>query len=691
VRAERELLDPLRAALTRSPIAPLLVAAIAVLVWALARSGGYYGTTWYPAALLLLGLLVVAAVAVPWVRPPALVVAAASAFAAYAAWSYLSIAWAGQKADAWDGANRSALYALAFALFALWRVRGRAAAGLLGAYALAVSTIAVVELVRALTLTNPAGLFLGGQFSAPAGYQNADVALWFSAFWPCVALGSRRAVPPLPRALLVAGAVALGGLALLPQSRGWAFAAPIATVAFIAIVPGRLRATLTLCLVVAADAACAPLLLHVYNTAGHPTFRASVRDASAALLIAAAAAGVATAAIAVVDRRVRIAPRYVRATGIALLVAGALAASAGLGVFIANEGSPVTVASKAWRSFKRTSTPRVGRSRFLQSLGSNRYDFWRVAWGRFTSHPIAGIGADNFQQAYLARRRSDEEPRYPHSVELRALSQTGIVGALLLAAAFGAALAAALRAIRLRAAFAGATVAGAAMVVGYWLIHGSVDWLWEFAGLGAAACAMLGLAAGMVPRAAAAATGSPAIVELMRAPARDERLHARRFPTRAAVTGIAAAALAAGLAATFTLPWSATLESDAALRSWRVDQRGAFDDLHTASSLNPLSPDPSLLAGTIALRLGRYADAARYFRRAIQRDDGEEYAHLELGVLLAQSGHRAQGVALLTRALKLNPRDGIARFARDRLRRGRPVSITAINDRIVRQAQDRLR
>ena len=47
--------------------------------------------------------------------------------AAYAAWSYLSIAWAEQKADAWDGANRTALYAVVFALFALWPLGRRGA------------------------------------------------------------------------------------------------------------------------------------------------------------------------------------------------------------------------------------------------------------------------------------------------------------------------------------------------------------------------------------------------------------------------------------------------------------------------------------------------------------------------------------------------------------------------------------
>ena len=67
----------------------------------------------------------------------------------------------------------------------------------------------------------------------------------------------------------------------------------------------------------------------------------------------------------------------------------------------------------------------------MSGLGSNRYDFYRVSLDEFTAHPVGGIGADNFQQQYLRHGRSSETPRYPHSVELRTLAQTGIVGALL--------------------------------------------------------------------------------------------------------------------------------------------------------------------------------------------------------------------------------------------------------------------
>ena len=150
-------------------------------------------------------------------------------------------------------------------------------------------------------------------------------------------------------------------------------------------------------------------------------------------------------------------------------------------------------------------------SRLTSGLGSSRYDFYRVALDEFAAHPLLGIGADNFAEPYLAHGRSTETPRYPHSVELRTLAQTGLLGALLAVVGLGAALLAAWRALArhpdpLARAVAAAALAGFA----YWAVHGSFDWFWEFAGLGAPAFALLGLACALAPRSAVAEDAAPA-------------------------------------------------------------------------------------------------------------------------------------------------------------------------------------
>ena len=90
---------------------------------------------------------------------------------------------------------------------------------------------------------------------------------------------------------------------------------------------------------------------------------------------------------------------------------------------------------------------------------------------------------DMLADDYAARRRSQEEPLYPHSLVLRVPAQTGVVGSLL----FGGFVVAAGIAVARARGRPGAPAAGtaAAAAAAYFAIHGSIDWFWEFAGLGA--------------------------------------------------------------------------------------------------------------------------------------------------------------------------------------------------------------
>src|SRR6185436_10711390 len=135
--------------------------------------------------------------------------------------------------------------------------------------------------------------------------------------------------------------------------------------------------------------------------------------------------------------------------------------------------------------------PASDTSYFSAGVGGNRYDFWRVAWNEFKAHPVAGVGVDNFQLDYLRDRRSIEEPLYPHSVELRLLSETGVVGAALFLA-FVACVVAALRRLRRFPPDRRALAGGAVAVVVYFVIHGSIDWFWEIPAAGGLAILALG-------------------------------------------------------------------------------------------------------------------------------------------------------------------------------------------------------
>ena len=94
------------------------------------------------------------------------------------------------------------------------------------------------------------------------------------------------------------------------------------------------------------------------------------------------------------------------------------------------------------------------------------------------------------------------------------------------------------------------------------------------------------------------------------------------------------------------------------------------------------------MAGTIALRLDRPREAERRFAAAVSRDDGNAYAHLELGALLTQRPRtRARGRAELRRALSLNPRDPVIRRVAREARRGGAVDVEKMNAEIQRRSR----
>jgi tetratricopeptide (TPR) repeat protein len=662
----RSRLEAAVGALAEGPAVLLAGLGLATILAITPADGGYRPGSLYAAALFELGLLVVALLALPRARRAVRPVRIACAcLAGYAAWSYLSIAWADQKGDAWDGANRTALYALIFALFALWPLRGRVAAALIGAYAGVIAVMGLVTLTELMAAADPSGHFIDGRFAEPIRYANADAALWSSAFFPCIVLASRRAAAPALRGLLVAAAVLLGGLALMGQSRGWLFALPVVFLVFAAVTPKRVRTSLTLLLAAAGVALTIPAVVDVYDESGRALARA-VDSAGRAILLAAVAAGAVAFLTALPDRRVTVSREGGRRLAAALAAVALLAAFAGTAVYVAERGSPFSDIAHAWNQFKTKKTPHGGASR-LGRLGSNRYDFWRVAVREFGHAPIAGIGADNYQEAYLRHGKSAESPLYPHSVELRTLAQTGLVGALLLGAALVAACVAAGRAMRRRTGWGAAAAASGVGAFAYWLVHGSVDWLWEFPALGGAAFALVGIAAGLAPR----RTEPPASF----------RRPLAGGPVAAAIVG----AVGLLLVLSFGAPWLADRYSSQAARIWGARPARAFDRLDTAAGLNPLSPRPKLLAGAIALRLDRPRLAERYYREAVDRDPNGGSAYLELGAIVYASGRRPEGARLLARAAELQPRDEVTARVLRRARRGGRVDIEAMNDALRRR------
>jgi O-antigen ligase/polysaccharide polymerase Wzy-like membrane protein/tetratricopeptide repeat protein len=662
--------------LRAAPItAPTLLAVAVFLAWT-PLDGGQPITRWAPGALVLLALLGLALVALAplrWSGLPGTVRIAALALGAFTAWSFLSIAWAEDGGVALEGADRTLLYLVAFLLFALWPQRPATAAWVLGLWTFGIGAIAVVTLVRVGAVADPQTLFDGDRLTEPVGYANAEAAMWLMALWPAVTLAAGKRVPWPVRGIAAAVAVVLLDVALLSQSRGSILALPVCAVLLVAIVPGRLRTIAVLIPVLGAAAAALPKVLDVGDALNGTDPGAAVDAAGAVtstVLLLALAAGAVVALVAAWETLRPPAPATaarVRKAWTIVVVAGAILGAAGGLVAI---GNPVDRLDSAWHSFKGGYDDNTGSgSRLTAGLGSNRYDFYRVSLDVFADHPIAGVGADNFFQDYLERGDSNETPRNPHNLALRTLVQTGIVGTLLLLTAFGAALVAGWRGMR-GADPLNATVAGGAVLAFlYWVVHGMTDWFWEWAGLGAPAFALLGLACALAPRRVEEPVGDAA-------PARP----------RAVVLVLAGAALVIGALAVAG-PWQAERDVEQAGAVFAQRPFEAYSRLDRAADLNPFGDRPALIEGSIALRYGDLARARAAFERALDRNPRGQYATLELGAIASVQGDRDRALALLRRAVALAPRDGTAQEALAVVRDGGTVDIAALNRRILSAGQ----
>jgi Tetratricopeptide repeat/O-Antigen ligase len=642
------------AASRRSRVADLLgespgivpsTVALGVLVWFAGDEGGFRDVTWMPATLLLAAVLVVCLATLPRPQPGRLALAAVLLLTAYGCFCLLSILWAGQEELAWDAGNRTLLYAIVLALCTLWPVRGRAGAILLGAYGLAIAGMALVELIRVAGADQGVQFFEQGRLAEPVGYSNADVALWMSGLIPCAVLAGRRAVPVPLRGVLLGGAGILAGAALMGQSRGWLLVLPLAGLVALLVVPGRGRTIAAFGAVGIALAAISSPLLTVY-TDWQP-FKPTGSDydtALTALLVAAAVLAVVGVLWGLLDRRVQLPEDRARRISSATVVALAAAVLLAVVGFAVVDRSPFSAASDAWTEFKQGGRSPTGKSsRLGAGFSTYRYDYWKVAWGEFKRRPLVGTGADNFNRAYLRKGKSVQAPLYPHSMEMVGLSETGLVGALLLFGAFGTLLVAALRAVR-RTDLTGVAAGAGVLMFGYWLLHSSVDWFWEFPVLAGTALAALGIAAAVAREAAPSAHPE--------APAPRSR-PALASPL-ALVAGLAGFVLLAG---SIVPPWISAREQKRGTELARTNPAAAIRDFERAADWNPLTPVPYKSAGIVEVRQRDYAAAARWFRRALERDPGDPGVYLFLGAIASHDGDKQEALRLVEKANRLAPHD----------------------------------
>src|SRR6185503_14170482 len=183
--------------------------------------------------------------------------------------------------------------------------------------------------------------------------------------------------------------------------------------------------------------------------------------------------------------------------GRAGVAAGAAAIVIGIGGLIAAGITP----SRVWHKFNEpaASPTAVSGPSHLGSIAStSRWNWWQEAWKAWKAHPALGTGAGTFDLTHRKLRVDGTVATEPHNLPLQFLSETGIFGFILF---LGIALAGAGALVEtLRRLKGEDRLAAAALVVGLfaYVVHGVVDFDWDFIAVTAPAVAVLGvlLAAG---------------------------------------------------------------------------------------------------------------------------------------------------------------------------------------------------
>ena len=475
------------------PLANVVVVLIGVAFGSSAFLGfGFYNLpAWGSIGLVLVALALGIWIARPWL-PRGVGMAAVGGLLLLWVWSLISTRWAESAEAALVDANRWLVYA-AVLLVLLPLLRGRRGERLLLAAALVPLLALDGYLISRMAIGHGAALFLGNRLDSPVAYVNGLAGFLLVGFWPMIAVAERAASKVWAGAGLAA-AIVIAGLTVLTQSRGAIAALALSAILLLALIPGRVRRGWALVAVAAGILVCSGPLGDVIGTpASEVPTDGSIASAARAIVgvavIAGALWGLSGLAADRLPSRLTSGPRSLPAAGLAFGVAIGVVALA------ATASTRIDQVKTQYEAF--TSLQPLGTGSRLAAGGGNRYDYWRVALNQFEDAPVKGVGAGNYDTTYFRERRTTESIHNPHSIELQALGETGIVGGagvvLFAAGALGGLW---LRARPKRAEFdAGlAVAAGGCFLV--WLGQTSVDWLHLIPGLtGVALCAVAVLVA----------------------------------------------------------------------------------------------------------------------------------------------------------------------------------------------------
>jgi hypothetical protein len=385
------------------------------------------------------------------------------------AWNGVTILWSAAPDRSWEYFNRGLVY-LAFAV--LGAVVGSAVAprivvwllgGLIGAtclWALAEKAVPALygDYGRLARLRSPVGYWNALALVVVFGLPTA---LW-AATRPRYSRHVRAGAVILLYSLLVA--------LVLTYSRGGILAALVLLGLWFALTRERFDSMAAFVTAAAPAAAVIALALALPGIAqdGQP-HSVRTRDGAVFALVFVLGTGLAFAAAFFARER----PSLERQRLLLRLAAGVTAALLVIGVgVIASRGNPL-----------KSQEVKQSPGRLSEGSLNNRWGWWKEAWEAFEGQPLGGTGAGSFEVVHRKLRKSNVSVREPHSLPLQFASESGLVGLLLAAGAAGAALLGGWRALRRFEGDEGAAVAALGVALPTFIVHGSLDYDWEFVAL----------------------------------------------------------------------------------------------------------------------------------------------------------------------------------------------------------------
>lgn len=652
------------------------------LVWVTHSFGGYHARTWGLWGLMACALAV-ALVGVLATRGKRLGRWASVAIAALVGLAIVagaSTRWSVYSPhEAWDEAGRILMYAATVAVgAAIVSLTGRARpliGWIVGATAAtALWTLAKMQADDRLTL------FVSGRLDGPVGYSNATAALYFVGMWLAIGLAmsaDRRAQVSAMRDVPAAGiefwapnaagatrggattsqlagwaatsvactaaATVFAGLALLTQSRGGVIALAASVVIAVALGPMRVNLAARL-----GGIGIAALISRENLGAPYQDLTALNRirgiqgnDTEALLAAQSAAESAATAVIAmgfvgliagvVIFAAARLSPRVLGASNLAptilMRVACGVFIIAAIGGTLAlgssRSSSPATWVTNQLDACRATTEAPAAESAgsHFASVGTNRCDFWRVAWTTFTDNPLKGVGANNFSGPYALHRKSTELPQQAHSLPLDVLAGVGLIGGLFFAIAAGA-LVIPLGLMARTGWVRDPSLVGIAGAASYWIVQSTLDWLWNVPAVTIPVLLVLGAVATQVRP-------------------RDERSIAD--PTRSTVSLAAASVAAAGVLVVCLAVLVPLQRGDAILRQARDVELQKSNPVRSlelaaeAAQWQPIWATPVIFQSALYLTLGRPKDATKLAKIAVKREPGNWYVHYQAAQITQKS------------------------------------------------------